>query len=125
MWPNKMREAEDSIAFCGRRPVKTVLDPGINLNNPLDLDQLDTVYQAVLDHKVIFFRDQDITPAAHLAFAQSFGELDAPHPAHKHVEGFDRIVMLANGAGNPPNADCWQTDLTFRVSGFCFGSGRA
>src|SRR5262245_44062308 len=33
----------------------------------------------LLRHRVLFFRDQDITPAEHVAFARCFGELE-DHP---------------------------------------------
>jgi taurine dioxygenase len=88
---------------------------GLDLSQPLDAATADTIYQALLRHLVIFFRDQDISPERHLAFAQSFGELDAPHPYYAHVPGFDRIVMLANDAKNPPDTDNWHTDLTFKA----------
>jgi taurine dioxygenase len=74
----------------------------------------DAVYQALIDHCVIFFRDQDIDPAHHLAFARSFGEIDQPHPVYAHVEGYEAIVKLANDANNPPDTDAWHTDLTFK-----------
>lgn len=87
---------------------------GIDLGAPLDAATEDALYQALLDHLVIFFRDQDIAPENQLAFASSFGELDAPHPVYAHVPGFERIVMLANDADNPPDTDGWHTDLTFK-----------
>ena len=87
---------------------------GVDLGKPLDAATGDLIYQVLLRHLVVFFRDQDISPERHLAFAQSFGELDAPHPHYAHVPGFDRIVMFANDAKNPPDTDNWHTDLTFK-----------
>jgi len=88
---------------------------GVDLARPLDSATADAIYEALLRHLVIFFRDQAISPEQHLAFAQSFGELDAPHPHYAHVPGFDRIVLLANDSANPPDTDNWHTDLTFKA----------
>ena len=52
---------------------------GIDLNH-LSSNELDDIYGALIEHKVIFFRDQDLTPEAHLAFAKSFGEPEALTP---------------------------------------------
>lgn len=87
---------------------------GVDLARPLDAATEDSIYQALMRHLVIFFRDQEISPERHLAFAQSFGEIDAPHPSYAHVPGFDRIVLLANDASNPPDTNNWHTDLTFK-----------
>lgn len=87
---------------------------GVDLSGPLTTATQDRIYQALIDHLVVFFRDQDISPQQHLAFAQCFGELDEPHPVYAHVPEFDRIVMLANDASNPPDTDGWHTDLTFK-----------
>lgn len=87
---------------------------GVDLGKPLDQGTLDAIYQVLIERLVIFFRDQDISPARHQDFAQNFGDLDAPHPVYKHVPGFDRIVMPANDASNPPDTDGWHTDVTFR-----------
>ncbi|MBT4997056.1 MAG: taurine dioxygenase, partial [Oceanospirillaceae bacterium] len=51
----------------------------ICLNN-LSPTDFDDIYQALIAHKVIFFRDQDISPETHIAFAKSFGEPEPPHP---------------------------------------------
>lgn len=87
---------------------------GVDVGAPLDETALELIYQALIKHLVIFFRDQEISPERHLAFAQSFGQLDDPHPVYAHVPGFERIVMLANDASNPPDTDGWHTDLTFK-----------
>jgi taurine dioxygenase len=72
------------------------------------------IYDALLEHQVIFFRGTEITPSAHLDFAQSFGQIDEPHPIYPHVEGYENIVKLENNAQTPPDTNSWHTDLTFK-----------
>ena len=86
----------------------------IDISQPIDGDTLDAIYQALIDHLVIIFPEQTILPAAHLAFAESFGELDQPHHVYPHVPGFERIVLLENDAERPPDTNAWHTDLTFK-----------
>lgn len=88
---------------------------GLDLSQTLSAESQDTIYQALLDHQVIFVRDADISPAAHLALAQTFGELDAPHPLYPHVDGFENIVLLENDESTPPDTNSWHTDLTFKA----------
>lgn len=88
---------------------------GVSLSTNSSPELFDAIYQALLDHQVIFIRDAEITPAAHLAFAQSFGELDAPHPLYPHVEGFENIMLLQNDGSTPPDTNSWHTDLTFKA----------
>ncbi|MEM7211578.1 MAG: TauD/TfdA family dioxygenase [Pseudomonadota bacterium] len=87
---------------------------GVDFSRPLDAATHDAIYQALLEHLVIFFRDVEITPSGHLDFAQAFGELDQPHPLYPHVEGFDRVMVLENDADRPPDTDSWHTDLTYK-----------
>lgn len=87
---------------------------GVDFSQPLGGALQDAIYQALLDNLVIFFRGTGITPAQHLAFARTFGELDAPHPLYPHVDGFENIVLLENGSGAPPDTNSWHTDLTFK-----------
>src|SRR6478609_8129429 len=42
--------------------------------------QMDEIHRALAENLVIFFRDQQLTPAQHLAFGRKFGELHI-HPA--------------------------------------------
>lgn len=87
---------------------------GIDLTQSLNNALLDSIYQALLDHQVIFFRDQAISPQAHLEFARSFGELDTPHHVYPHVKEFNQIVLLENDEKRPPDTNDWHTDLTFK-----------
>ncbi len=86
---------------------------GLDLSRPLDGETLDAVYQALLDRLVIFFRDQDLAPAAQLAFAESFGEIDRPHPVYPHAEGYPNVVLLKHGPDRKPDTNAWHSDLTF------------
>ncbi len=75
----------------------------------------DEIYQALMQHLVIFIRGVDISPQQHLQLAQSFGELDEPHILYPHLEGFPNIVKLENDADTPPDTNSWHTDLTFKA----------
>src|SRR5216684_2621852 len=56
---------------------------GIDLARPLDDAVIAEIRRALLDHQVIFFRDQHLTPEQHLAFGRRFGDLNV----HDFVAG--------------------------------------
>ena len=86
----------------------------IDLSQDLSEEKLDQIYQDLIDYKVIFFRNQEISPENHIALAKSFGEIEPPHPVYPHVKDFPEIVLLENDANNPPDTDEWHTDVTFK-----------
>ncbi len=88
---------------------------GIDLNQPINEAQQGALYDALVKHHVIFLRDQDLSPEAHLRLAQGFGTLDGKHPVYPHLEGFENIVVLKNDPDNLPDTDGWHTDLTFKA----------
>jgi len=47
---------------------------GVNLAGPLGDETISEIRQSLLDHLVIFFRGQKLTPQEQLAFAQRFGQ---------------------------------------------------
>ena len=49
---------------------------GIDIAAGVSDDQFDEIWRAFTDHSVVFFRDQDITPDQHLAFAERWGEIN-------------------------------------------------
>jgi taurine dioxygenase len=83
---------------------------GIQLRGDLDSTLHHAIYEALLRHKVLFFRKQHLNDAAHEAFARNFGEL-VPHPTISTAEGSKYILNLDSEYGGRVNY--WHTDVTF------------
>lgn len=79
--------------------------------------ELDLIHKALLRYKVIFFRDQHLTRAQHVAFGRYFGELEihplSAHPDHPEMLVLDSIGGMREGR-QAPAADFWHSDTTFR-----------
>lgn len=88
---------------------------GLDFTRPLAGAAYDEIYQALIDHLVIFIPGAAISPQQHLEFAQNFGAIDEPHLLYPHVDGFANIVKLENDAARPPDTNSWHTDLTFKA----------
>jgi len=69
----------------------------------------------LLKHKVLFFRDQDITRADHVAFARHFGELE-DHPVAGSDPEHPGLVRIYKSpeAPNDRYENAWHTDATWR-----------
>ena len=87
---------------------------GLDFSRTIPESIFDEIYEALLQHLVIFIHGVEISPKKHLEFAQSFGALDEPHPHYPHVKGFKNIVLLENDSDTPPDTNSWHTDLTFK-----------
>lgn len=61
-------------------PKTGALVHGVDLSKPVSDELFSEIHAAWLDHLVLFFRDQAISPEQHLAFGRRFGELHI-HPA--------------------------------------------
>jgi taurine dioxygenase len=86
----------------------------VKLRADLDGETIAALRQALLDHKVIFLRDQSLDPAAMTALATRFGEPTPAHPVEPSVEGFPEVLSLDSDEG--ARADVWHSDLTFQES---------
>ena len=86
---------------------------GINLTQSLCQDDYKQIRKLLIEHEVIFFRNQDISPAQQKDLAHSFGPLQT-HPAYETVEGFPEITILESTAQKPSKIEAWHSDMTFR-----------
>jgi taurine dioxygenase len=85
---------------------------GIDLARPLARAQVDAIEAALLAHGVLFFRNQDITPAQQLAFARQMGPVSIPPFAPRY--GSDpELVVLDQVSPKGEGADEWHSDNTF------------
>lgn len=87
---------------------------GVDLTKPVGEQARSEIYQALLDHLVIFFRDQPISPEQHLLFAGIFGDPEPPHPIIPGLKDEPRITIFENDEDRPPQVNIWHTDVTFQ-----------
>lgn len=82
-----------------------------------DTAEIDLIREALLRYKVIFFHDQTLTRAEHVAFGRKFGELEV-HPLSAHPDHPELLVLESLGGmkegRQAPAADFWHSDTTFR-----------
>ena len=64
-------------------------------------------------HKVLVFRDQPITPSAHVALARRFGELEA-HPVFPHHPDHPELVLLGGNADAKATENIYHSDVSWR-----------
>ncbi len=68
----------DEVSGIAVRPIAPARGAevrGLDIAAPLDGAAVARVRRALLDHLVIFFRGQDLTPEQHKTFAAGFGPL--------------------------------------------------
>lgn len=88
---------------------------GVSLAAALDDETFTEIQRALLEFKVIFFRDQDLTPAQHVAFARRFGELEV-HPFIPHRDGHPEVVVLKKNERMGGFENVWHSDVTWRLA---------
>ena len=69
----------------------------------------------LVQHRVLFLRDQDITRAEHVAFARRFGELE-DHPVAGSDPDHPGLVRIYKSPEQPNDRyeNAWHTDATWR-----------
>ena len=84
----------------------------------VDLARLDdatvvAIRHAWLEHLVVFFRDQDLTPAQFLGFAQRFGE-PIEYPFVKGLDDYPKIIPVLKLAHETVNfGGIWHSDTAY------------
>ncbi len=91
---------------------------GVDLSGPLDEELIAGIRATLLRWKVVFFRDQHLTQAQHIAFGQCFGEVTPAHPTLPAAfEDHPEILLLDNeryaGMNATSTESRWHTDVTF------------
>jgi taurine dioxygenase len=93
---------------------------GLDLSQPLAPDDFKRIHRAHLDHHVLVFRDQRITPEQHIAFSRRFGPLQI-HVLHQfQLGGHPEILIVSNimengqpiGLGDAGHF--WHSDLSYK-----------
>jgi len=114
------------IAIAGTRLDLTPLTPdlgavihGLDLARPLAPEQIDAVRAAFLAHRILVFRDQDLTKRQQVAFSLQFGELERHTVRNRGQDDEPFVHVVSNlGADGLPTgkvgSTMWHTDKSFR-----------
>ena len=91
---------------------------GVDLSADLDDATVAAIRTVLLRWKVVFFRDQTITPAQQVAFGRRFGDVTPAHPTLPPLEGHPEVLPLDSRAYRSAGAGVsiesrWHTDVTF------------
>ena len=93
---------------------------GLDLSQPLSDDDFRRIHRAHLDHHVVVFRDQRITPDQQIAFSRRFGPLQI-HVLHQfQLANHPEILIVSNvlrdgkpiGLGDAGHF--WHSDLSYK-----------
>ena len=85
---------------------------GVDISKPLDKDVLEEVNRALLDHQVIFFRDQEMSLERHKAFGRNFGSLHI-HPTAAKIDGHPEILIIHADENSKAVAGMkWHSDVS-------------
>jgi taurine dioxygenase len=85
---------------------------GIDLSKDLEQSTIDRLSELLIEHQILFFREQPISPEAQARFAARFGSLHV-HPIYPVLPELPEILLLDNHASFLPDNDNWHTDVTF------------
>lgn len=83
---------------------------GVDLSRPLPPEHVSAVRNALLRWKVVFFRDQTLDHARHIAAARQFGETTAGHVVYGSDGEFPQIYSVAKDR----KANRFQGQVLFR-----------
>ena len=89
---------------------------GVDLGAELDDATIKDIRQALLDHCVIFFRDQEFDAEQHKRLARRFGEIFV-HPNYAGMQADPEIVMIRREPGDTRVVgEDWHTDTTMMTT---------
>lgn len=86
---------------------------GVDLSQPLAAETVAAIRAAWLEHLVIFFRDQPLTPSQFMALGEHFGT-PVEYPMVKGIEGFPKIIEVKKLEHERVNfGGVWHSDTAY------------
>ena len=102
----------DTISVTPLTPAIGAEIGNIDLRSVSD-QQIEAIRAALLEHQVIFFRDQELDQEQHIAFARHFGDLEI-HPATPSGQANPEVLHIAHGPNSKGRENAWHSDVTWR-----------
>jgi taurine dioxygenase len=106
-------DSEDRAADSSGARVIGAEISGVDISSPLSEDIVTRLRQALLEHLVIFFRDQRLDPQQLLAFARQFGEPMA-YPQLTGLPGYPLVTPVIKHEHETRNfGGVWHSDTAY------------
>jgi taurine dioxygenase len=93
---------------------------GLEISKPISAEDFKRIHQAHLDHHVLVFRNQQITPQEHIDFSRRFGPLEI-HVLHQfHLKNHPEILIVSNIKENGEPIGLgdagvyWHSDISYK-----------
>ncbi|WP_422017488.1 TauD/TfdA dioxygenase family protein [Reyranella sp.] len=94
---------------------------GVDLRKPLSNEDHSRIHEAWLEHIVLVFPEQDLTPEQQIEFSRRFGVLDAHesqapstlHPDHREILVLTNKMVGGKKSGTYNSGRNWHTDLSY------------
>jgi taurine dioxygenase len=114
----------EGVQLWNRRPYETIEVnkiagalgaevSGVDLREPVTDEVFGEIYTAFVDHQVIFFRDQDMSPEQYLAFARRWGDIHL-HPYLKGLDDHPEILEIVKSETDTyAFGNTWHSDQMF------------
>lgn len=96
--PSPVRESE-GVIITPTGPVIGAEVRGIDLRDTLDGPTIEGLRQALLRHKVLFFRDQPLNDAEQVRFSRYFGQITPAHPIKNGLSEQPEIMENVKSLG--------------------------
>jgi taurine dioxygenase len=106
------KDIPEALTVTRVTPALGAVVEGVRLTDALTQSCIDDLNRLLIEHQILFFRDQPITPQAQCSFAKRFGELHI-HPIYPVLPELPEIMVIDTHAGFLPDNDNWHTDVTF------------
>jgi taurine dioxygenase len=87
----------------------------IDLAEELPQASVDRLNELLVEHQILFFRNQPLTPQQQVRFAARFGSLHI-HPIYPVLPELPEILVLDTHGDFLPDNDNWHTDVTFSTT---------
>ena len=86
---------------------------GLDISEPLTAAQITELREALLNHLVLVFREQTLTPALLCAFGQQFGDLHI-NPFVNGTDGIKEVIEIRSEENNEKRfTGLWHSDISW------------
>ncbi len=113
--------AADSFRIAPLSEVMAAEIVGLDVSRPLDGETFAAVNKAFLDHQVLCFRGQNLSPDGQIAFSRLFGQVIVHDNSRYALADHQEVLVLSNDVdengehiGVVDAGDIWHSDLQFK-----------